>query len=213
MTKFNEEERNAGTLILSKFKMFNESVAFFEQYIDSAFWKGFDASIKKLIDNYEWTGKVNFSENEYIWFSPKHWLLDPKTKDCKYWFQSYLTPNEGLDYYLSVITHTSTEQVRFGIQFTINSHWIGGAAALKNYCNNLDKELLDQILELGFENQGKGNFFLPINLDLNLIIECWKNYGEFPHTDEAFAPLEELIKKIEKSIPILDKLFSSVKDN
>jgi len=119
MTQYNDMERQAGTLILSQLKMFNEAVVFFERHIEPAFWKGFDQCVEHFIKTNNWLGSAKFAQKEYLWIAPASWKTGPK--QWKSWFDSYNTTKEGFDYHLSVITQANTEQGEFGFLFKLDS--------------------------------------------------------------------------------------------
>lgn len=209
MAKFNEAERQAGTLMLSNLKMFNEAVVAFEQYIDPEFWKGFDLCTERFKNENSWTGNTGMTQKDYLWLAPQHWAVNAETNTYKYWFENHLTTGEGVDYSLAVLTQSQTEQGAFGFQFKLNSSWFGGTRKMIAYINNAAQDYRTQLITLGFEDQGKGNFFLPVKLDLSQVTECWKEYGAFPVEHEVFTPLQQALEKLVKSVAIFDELFSS----
>ncbi|MCW2482732.1 hypothetical protein J5224_27050, partial [Candidatus Symbiopectobacterium sp. NZEC135] len=96
MTSSTKEERLAGTLILSQFKMFNEAVVVFEKQIEPAFWKGFDRCIQRFIKDNGWEGEVGFVPKGYCWLAPKAWKLEGG--DWKYWFETHTRGDDSVDY-------------------------------------------------------------------------------------------------------------------
>lgn len=208
MTKFNEAERQAGTLMLSNLKMFNEAVVAFEHYIDPEFWKGFDLCAERFKKEKSWAGETGMAQKEYLWLAPPNWAVNAETSAYKYWFENHVTTNEVIDYSLAVLTQSQTEQGAFGFQFKLNSGWFGGTRKMLTYINNTDQKYRTQLAALGFEDQGKGNFFLPVKLDISRVTECWKEYGAFPVEHEVFIPLQQALEKLAKSVAIFDELFS-----
>lgn len=70
----------------------------------------------------------------------------------------------------------------------------------------------EKLVALGFDVQGKGNFFLPVILDAKQLAECWQVYGEFPEGHEVFTPLQQALDKLLQSAEIFDAIFSSAND-
>lgn len=212
MTIFNDEERKAGTLILSQFKMFNEASVFFAQYIDPVFFKGFDNYFKQIAERKNWVGEYEFNKKSCIWFSPKNWQLtvnEEKIEEWKYWFETYYLPDDEIDYRLSMLTNTSSKQSMFGIRFTVNSGWIGGNKYLKEFSKEISNHHINQLQELDFINQGKGNFFLPLKLNIERVAACWEEHAAFPIEHDVFNPIDELMHKLEQSTAIFDEIFAS----
>lgn len=210
MPKFNDIERQAGTLMLSNLKMFNEAVVAYEEYIDPAFWKGFDLCVELFKKENNWAGEIELTQKDYLWLAPLDWAIKAEDNDYKYWFSKHLTTAEDVDYYLAVLTQTHTEQGAFGFQFRLNSSWFGGSRKMNAYLNNTNQEYRTQLVNLGFEDQGKGNFFLPIILDIRQVADCWKEYGAFPAEHEVFIPLHHALEKLVKSVAIFDSVFSAL---
>lgn len=207
MAKFNDIERQAGTLILSNLKMFNEAVVAFEKYINPAFWKGFDLCVERFKKENNWAGKIEMAQKDYLWLAPPDWVIEDD--ECKYWFENDVTTSEGRDFYLAVLTQSHTEQGAFGFQFKLSTGWLGGTRKINAYLNSTDQKYRTQLVELGFEDQGKGNFFLPVRLDINQIADCWKEHGAFPTEHEVFIPLHHTLEKLTKFVTIFDATFSA----
>ena len=191
----------------SNLKMFNEAVVVFEQYIDPAFWKGFDLCAERFKKENNWAGEIEMTQKDYLWLAPPSWVIE--NDNCKYWFENNVTTSEGRDFDLALLTQSHTEQGTFGFQFKLDPGWFGGTRKMNAYLNNTAQEYRTQLVELGFEDQGKGNFFLPITLDINQLADCWKEYGAFPAEHEVFAPLLDSLKKLAKSVAIFDATFSA----
>lgn len=208
MTQYNDAERQAGTMILSELKMFNESVVFFEKHIAPAFWKGLDQCIERFVKTNNWNGVVEFTQKEYVWVAPPGWMIEDDNYKC--WF-TFIFP-EGDDLLLAVISGTQTgetEKEKFGFQFKLNVGGLGGIKKRNDCVSNIDQQYSKELEGMNFRNQGKGYFFLPIRIDTNQLSECWKEYGAFPEDHEVFAPLRLALEKLLKSVDIFDAIFFS----
>ncbi|MGJ0577164.1 hypothetical protein ACR71G_03375 [Xenorhabdus bovienii] len=207
MVRYSKEELRAGALILSQLKMFNEATVVFYNQIDPAFWKGFDQCINRFLKNNSWAGKAEFEQKESCWFAPYDWEVE--TDNWKYWFETHFAAYKEDDYYLAVITNTGTEQAEFGLRFKMNADYFGGQKKLNTYTSTIAREYRDQLINIGFDDHGKGNFFLPIRLDANQLAECWQKYGAFLDDNEVFSPLRDALEKLRQSVIIFDKILSS----
>ncbi|HCT3785149.1 MULTISPECIES: hypothetical protein [Morganellaceae] len=207
MTKFNDIERQAGTLMLSNLKMFNEAVVTFEQYIDPAFWKGFDLCVERFKKENNWAGEIGMAQKDYLWLAPSSWVIE--TDNCKYWFENDSITSEDGNYYIALLTQSHIGQGAFGFKFKLAPSWFGGTRKMNTYINSTDQKYRTQLVELGFQDQGKGNFFLPLTLDINQMAECWKEHGAFPTEHEVFIPLHHSLEKLAKSVAIFDSTFSA----
>lgn len=208
MAQYNDSERQAGTLILSQLKMFNEAAILFEQYISPAFWKGFDQCLDRFIRTSNWAGDSNYETQDYSWLAPHHWII--KEDNCKYWFENYSSVDKENDYSLALITGSGMEQGEFGFQFRLNVEWFGGSRRINTYASNIDDKYRKQLIALGFNDQGKGRFFIPVTLNVHNLAECWQEHGQFPEDHEIFTPLRNVLDNLLKSLPIFDDIFSSL---
>ncbi len=207
MNQHNDAERQAGILILSQLKMFNEAVVYFEQHLSPAFWRSFDQCVERFMKDNNWAGKANYEHQDYCWLAHPSWVIEGV--NCKYWFENISTVSEGNDYILSVLTGTGTEQGQFGFEFKLNAGYFGGAKKIANYAGTIQQSYREQLQCLGLEDQGKGNYFIPVIIDPTLLTECWRVYGGFPVEHEAFSPLRTALEKLLQSTKILDAVFSS----
>lgn len=207
MNPHSDAERQAGILILSQLKMFNEAVVYFEQHLSPAFWKSFDQCVERFMKDNNWVGKANYEHQDYCWLAHPAWIIEGV--NCKYWFENSSTVSEGHDYPLAVLTSTGTEQGHFGFQLKLNAGYFGGAKKLANHTNAIQEQYREQLKKFGFVAQGKGIYFLPVIIDKNLLTECWKEHGEFPVNHEVFSPLRKVLETLLRSTEILDIIFSS----
>ncbi|WAH54238.1 hypothetical protein LMA04_09575 [Pseudescherichia vulneris] len=208
MSPLNNEERQAGTLLLSQLKMFNEAVVVFEQQIDPAIWKGIDLCAAAFIKALGWGGETDYAESGTFWFAPKTWRVD---EEYKYFYESFSTSNNEVDYELALLTGCGTRQGQFGFRFLPSKAIFGPDKKLKAIASNIDQAA--RIALSKFQDLGKGAFFLPVTLDLALMAECWQENGEFPPDHELFAPLRSALETLEKAVPIFDAIFAAANDN
>ena len=211
MSPTNNEERQAGTLLLSQFKMFNEAVVVFEQQIDPAIWKGIDLCAAAFIKERAWEGETDIAESGTFWFAPKLWMTDDAV--YKYFYESFSNHNNEVDYELALLTGCGTKQGQFGFRFLPSKAIFGPDRRLKAIASNIDQAARIKLSKLKFQDLGKGAFFLPVTLDLSLMAECWQENGEFPADHELFAPLRSALETLEEAFPIFDDIFAAANDN
>ncbi|HDT0721189.1 TPA: hypothetical protein QIB97_002244 [Proteus mirabilis] len=205
MNKHSDAERQAGVQLFLHLKMFNEAIVYFEQHIEPAFWKSFDKCIDRFIKNNNWAGDADYENKGYCWLAKNDWVIE--NDNCKYWFETRTTVDEELDYTLAVLTDQGTEQGNFGFEFKLNAAYLGGAKKLANSTNSISQEYKEQLKALGLEDRGKGNYFLPVILDPQLLADCWALNGEFPVEHEIFSPLRNALEILFESTNTLDNMF------
>lgn len=210
MSLLNNEERQAGTLLLSQFKMFNEAVVVFEQQIDPAIWKGIDLCAAAFIKERGWEGETDIAESGTFWFAPKAWIVD---EEYKYFYESFSTSSDETDYELARLTGCGTKQEQFGFRFLPSKAIFGPDKKLRTIASTIDQASRIALGKLKFQDLGKGAFFLPVTLDLALLAECWQENGEFPSDHELFVPLRSALETLEKAVPIFDAIFAAANDN
>lgn len=205
MTYYNDEERQAGALLLSQLSMFNQAAVVFNTQVTPAFMKGFDQCVTQFIKASNWHGESTAEDNDSIWLAPASWVVEGD--DCKCWFEYYQTPCQENDYELAVLTRNSTEQTALGFRLALDSSVYGGVRNLKNYANENTRPVLAKLAAIGFEDQRKGNFFIPLNLDIGLLSECWLEYGAFPAEHALFEPLTDVLGKLKEAVPLIDQIL------
>jgi len=205
MTYYNDEERQAGALLFSQLKMFNQAAVVFENHITPAFCKGFDQRVKQFVLASGWHGESNIEDNNYLWISPASWYVSEDK--CKCWFENYQTDCREEDYLLAVLTHNATEKTTYGFRLTLDNSIYGGVRNLKHYANEKTRPVLEKLATMGFEDHGKGNFFLPLYLDVGQLSECWLEYGKFPAEHPLFDPLTDVLTKLKDAVPLFDEIL------
>lgn len=209
MSPLNNEERQAGTLLLSQFKMFNEATVFFKQHINPAIWQGIDLCANEFIKKERWDGEADYARSGVFWLAPKKWNIDGA--DYKYFYESFFVRSDKNDYELAQLTGCGMKQGQFGFRFLPSKAIFGPDKKLKAIASNIDQA--SRIALSKFQDLGKGAFFLPVTLDLALMAACWQENGEFPPDHELFAPLRSALETLEKAVPIFDAIFAAANDN
>lgn len=211
MSPTNNEERQAGYLLLSQFKMFNEAAVFFERQIDPAIWKGIDLCAKALISKEKWHGEADYARSGVFWLAPDEWKINDT--DYKYFYESFCVRSNKDDYELALLTGCRGEEAQFGFRFHPSKTFFGSHKNLRAIASNIDQGSRIALNDLNFKDLGTGAFFLPVTLDLNLMAECWRDNGEFPPDHQLFVPLRSALETLEKAVPIFNDLFTAANDN
>lgn len=211
MSPLNNEERQAGTLLLSQFKMFNEAAVYFEQHIDPAIWKGIDLCASEFIKKRSWGGEADYARSGVFWLAPDEWKINDT--DYKYFYESFCVRSDKDDYELALLTGCRGEEAQFGFRFHPSKTFFGSYKNLRAMASNIDQASRIALNDLNFKDLGTGAFFLPVTLDLNLMAECWQENGEFPPDHELFAPLRSALETLEEAVPIFDAIFAAANDN
>lgn len=209
MSPLNNEERKAGTLLLSQFTLFNEAAVFFKQQIDPAIWKGIDLCASEFIKKKRWNGIADYARSGFFWLAPDQWKINDT--DYKYFYESFFVRSDKNDYELALLTGSSTGQGQFGFRFLPSKTFFGSDKNLKGIASNIDQA--SRIALSKFQDLGKGAFFLPVTLDLALMAACWQKNGEFPPEHELFAPLRSALETLEEAVQIFNTIFATANDN
>lgn len=177
MNPHSDAERQAGILILSQLKMFNEAVVYFEQHLSPAFWKSFDQCVERFMKDNNWVGKANYEHQDYCWLAHPAWVIEGV--NCKYWFENSSTVTDGNDYILAVLTGTGTEQGQFGFEFKLNAGFFGGARKLTSYTSTIQQQYREQLRELGLLDKGKVTIFFLLSLIQNYLLIAGRSMVNF----------------------------------
>lgn len=206
MSYYNEEERKAGAMLLSQLSMFNQAAVVFETVVAPAFWKGFDQCVTQFIQSNAFLGKSDIEAKDVLWIAPASWCIGEDHYKC--WFENHQTPCKENDYLLAVLTRCATETTAFGFRLAINSSAYGGVRNLKNYAQEeRSRAARDKLAAFGFEDQGKGNFFIPLFINIAQLSECWLEYGAFPVEHPVFEPLNTVLETLRSAMPLIDQIL------
>lgn len=209
-------EREAGTLILNQLKTFNDSVIYFEKVLIPAVFGGIDSCVKTFCDqNDGWNGDFNLADEDEMscWLQPVDWVITKSDNDPEDKASFYIDfINDDINYYFTTLCGLSNAGGEAGFIFDCNKKAFGGKKAWTNHIKKAGK-ILDDILALGFKNMSDGNFFLPIQLDSQILAKTWYDFGKFTNEDECFQPIQDALEILEKSVPLFDALMQSCQPN
>lgn len=162
-----------------------------------------DKKVSDWVDSRgDWEGVFDFLDDENS-FKPNSWEKDEKGDYCA-WYALGCESEKGYLHRHRLSSLCAAVSSRFGLWFEVDVSWItgkrsGSAAAWRNYL----AEQFPQKKLAGFELQG-GSLFLPIRVDAKVLAE------DYPDSlDEALAPIDEALKKLEVAHPEIDALLKA----
>lgn len=206
MTKVHE----AGTLILSQLKTFNESVVYFENMVEPAFFDAIDSCVKKIYEDSEgWCGESELANDSNCWLAPDCWNTNPDEEDpdLKAWFEvDMINADDNKDYWTSLFCGVGSASGEAGFMFRCQVKEFGGKVAWKNHIKSQEK-FVYSIEKLGFKNQNNGSFFLPVRIDFSELAKTWDDAGELKGDDDCFQPVRDALETVAQSVPLFDALM------
>ncbi|MBC7163158.1 MAG: hypothetical protein H5U26_13770 [Immundisolibacter sp.] len=202
------EDKKAGQLILSQLKMFNEAAVLFEQVVEPAILKGIDVTVDSFAEKNDWDGEYELESDNDCWLAPKAWITNPGEEGPKFKAQFAIDYIDGDDdFWSALFCDVATQGGRAGFLFKIDV----GAFGLRNtrsaWVKTIPQELISKLTALGFQNRNKGNFFLPVTLDNQMLANSFLEYGEFTEDDDIFAPLLSALEILKQAVPIFDQIM------
>lgn len=207
-------ENKAGALILSQIGMLNEAIAMLNT-VESKLLESIDTVIKDFTDENGWIGNFDLSKNG-SWLAPSEWKLTEPEDGLhpNAWFDVDIINNDDDDdYWTALFCEQGISGGEAGFMFNIEYKFFGGKTAWNNFAKTIDQSMISKLLNLGFKNQGKGIFFLPIHLDANLLASTWEENGEFTHDDDCFDPLRQALEKIKAAQEIFSQILNKASGN
>lgn len=203
------EESKAGELILSQLGMFNEASVLFANIVEPAFLEGIDACVESFAGDSEWKGECDFHiDDGSCWFAPKSWMTNQDEDKPEFKARFEIDSIDGdSDYWAALFCGVATQGGRAGFMFQIDPSCFGGKNAWNACVKRIPQDLISRLTNLGFLNQNKGKFFLPVLLNNHLLAKSWIEYGEFTADDDSFEPLRQALEKLKQAVPILDQIM------
>lgn len=203
MSTISGEAKQAGQLILSGLRQFNQAAVLFESYIEPAFGKSVELIVEAFVREVYWDGDLNWDKGEH-WFASKTWKSNEEQLAT---FFDYVTAEGEQDYWLAVVTGQGIAQGEWGYRFAPKRANFGGTQNFNRWMRDHGSSLTSPLVELGFRDEGKGEFFLPVRFDLEQLAACWLEYGEFREDHELFKPLTAALETMKQSILYFDHLL------
>jgi len=203
MSTMSAEAKQAGQLILSGLRQFNQAAVLFESYIEPAFGKSVELIVDAFVRELGWEGDLNWDKGGH-WFANKAWQSDEE------WFATFsehLTEKGEQDYWLAVVTGRGTVKAEWGYRFKPQRASLGGTQNFNRWMRDYGSSLASPLVELGFRDEGKGEFFLPVRFELEQLAACWLEYGEFREDHELFKPLRVVLETLKQAMPYFDILL------
>lgn len=203
-------DKKAGQLILSQLRMFNEAVVLFGKSIEPAVMKGIDTCLESFAEENDWGGEFEFESDENCWLAPKAWIINPGEEDPEFKASFAIDHSDGYDdYWTALFCDAANQGGRAGFTFKIDPYAFGGKSAWNACAKKIPQELISQLIELGFQNQNKGTFFLPVKLDSAGLANSYVEYGEFTGDDDSLEPMRDALASLKQAVPIFDQIMDS----
>lgn len=203
------ESRKAGSIILANLAMFNEAVVLFENEIQPQFLLELDKAIESWTKEQEWFGQFeeHTDDNGQTWLLPQEWL-DDKAEDENYVqarFTLGFSNGDSNAYYLADLCNVGQDEM--GFIFQVKYGEFGGKTAWNKFAKSVPISIVESLRGLGFNDYGKGVFFIPIKLNPSLLASAWENEDY----EELMQPVIVVLENIKQSVAIFNELFSLAK--
>lgn len=209
----------SGELMLSELKMFNEAAVMYDTTIEPKFQEGIDKCVEHFSKTNDWIGEFKLEADSDCWLTPKSWCTNSKekTKDSDFkaiFYIDCLNDEDDVDdYWSALFCGVAVKNGKAGFIFEVNYSQFNGKSSWNTYTKSIPAELTNALAKIGFENKGKGVFFLPVCLDNKILAQSWLNYGKFDKNHNAFLPLYDAMDTLKKSVPIFDKIIKGYKQS
>jgi len=207
MSENNEKE--AGKLILSNFQMFAEAMQLFFQQVEPTFLRALDKLIENNSMHMGWHSEVDFYENVETWFCPAEWVLpDSKYKASAYFFLTY---SAGTSEDACSLENLCGINGGIGFGFWVNPVEFGSGRRWRDFLRNHTPEINGVLMSRGFiidaDVDRTGAFFLPFRLNIAELTDAWLK-DEY---DVLLQPVADAMQVIESSLPVFEDLLGRAK--
>ncbi len=203
--------------MLSELQMFNEAAVMYNTIIEPKFQEGIDKCVEHFSKTNDWIGEFKLEADSDCWLTQKSWCTNSKekTKDSDFKASFYIDclndEDDVDDYWSALFCGAAVKNGKAGFIFEVNYSKFNGKSSWNTYTKIIPAELINALTKLGFENKGKGVFFLPVCLDNKILAQSWLNYRKFDKNHNAFLPLYDAMDTLKKSVPIFDKIIKGYK--
>ena len=200
------DKNEAGRLIFTQLKTFNESMTYFDE-LDSSVCNAVDSCIEEFLDKDQWRTELNLYDDGDSWFAPEKWKTEDEDDDSyNTWFAVDSTNvDDDDDYWVVLFCGMGLQGAEAGFMFDYDKKAFGGKTAWKNKLKE-KAEVVEEIVKLGFKQQNDGRFFLPVRLDNQQLADTWKEAGALEGNDDCFQPVRDALEKIIKAVPLFEEL-------
>jgi len=215
------DETKAGVLLLSQIGMFNEARLHWEKFIEPMIHGAINAVVNKFAEDNTWDVDFDLGEDKKRWVTPPSWRLEDQDADPEYKARFFMSSiNDEDDYWIALFCDKGLGGGEAGFAFNVDAKKFNGKNAWKAYAKKITSELVKELKDRNYNDQGDGEFFLPIHLDAEKLANAWEKYGEIDDDfdvedydfsdiaeDECFDPVRTALKTIEDSISTFDKIM------
>jgi hypothetical protein len=201
-----DTQRKAGSVILANLAMFDESVVLFENEISPAFLKAFDKVVDDFAKEESWFVVASFADDEdCCWFALPSWNMGIEDRnDYSAWLAVTNYSDGDNSFYLANLCGIGEA---LGFKFSVGAKHFGGVRKWNNFYLNAASDFQSALADLGFSELKNGEFFIPITLSLEKVVQAWDDEAY----DEAMQPVIDVLEKVKQAMPIWGSYHVGVK--
>jgi hypothetical protein len=201
--------KKAGSLILSNVGMFNEAHLLLTK-IDEEIFEEIDKIIEEWAISNGWEGNFEWSGDGLWTYPPIFAKKDEEGEEGEerepFAYFSFFRRDDSASNSFWIADLCKQGQTDFGFRFVAEHNLFGGKTKWNAYCRNLS-ESASQLPMIGFVDEGKGSWFLPIQIDKNALASGYENDAY----DKVFEPITQALDKIKSCVQIFDEVIESGK--
>lgn len=200
-----DTSRTAGALILSDLALFNQAVVLFEKEVQPEILKQLNEKVlewatqNNWVANYSWTGDMT-----EIWIAPESWNAADNGEEidliARFWLD-YLN-DETSSYQLADLCGVGEVEVGFWLNVSYDK--FGGKTRWNNATRNIPEHIGTELQKLGFYDEGKGLYFIPLRLDAARIASAWENEDY----EEVLVPVTAVLDRLKEAKDSFDAILS-----
>jgi hypothetical protein len=195
-----EASRKAGALILRNLKTFNDAALLMGGSMYVELVREVNQSVKNWTEQAGWMGEYDWDNNN-LWVSPAEWQIGGEKGQYLARFELLAEADDTESY--EVADLCGCGQSRYGFRFSPNYGALGGKSKWNVFSKSLPAVASRLSTELGFLDEGKGVWFVPVLMDAAALASAYENEDY----SVALAPLAQALDKIKAAMPVFDKIL------
>jgi len=200
------DTRKAGTMILENLAMFNEAVVLYEKNVHIEIMEELDNTIIRWAEKEGWKGESDWQTDlDYeTWIAPAEWNFGKEIEeDFKAWFTLAHLDEDATDSYI-IADFCGVGETEIGFWFRVKHQFFGGKTQWNAFAKSISPEIAKQISLLGFLDQGKGSYFLPLHLQYKELASAWDNEDYA----NVFSPVTTALDTLKRSKSVFEELLT-----
>jgi hypothetical protein len=195
------DTRKAGTMILEHLAMFNEAVVLYETQIHTEVAEELDIAIEQWAKNEGWDVEADWRDDGTIWVAPLEWKIGED--DFTAWFELVYLNDTTTSFLIANLCGVG--ETELGFRFEVQRQVFGGKTQWNTFFKSIPSNIIKEISALGFLDQGKGSYFLPVRIDCKELASAWDNEDYA----KVFEPITIALEKLKTSQYVFDKLLAA----